>query len=360
MQTLPKAINDQVHLTRTKDANRNSNTKILWTQQAISYLIVLFGLGYLLLIPAGKIQESRRFGPVDAGILVTIILANSGIIAKVTKFSIGKDGIEATIAELGERVNEIKSEHKQTDKKLNEEVNKIKDEHKLEAANNLKLLREIDLHLSGTISKRSDVQELKKLLENASPIFLEYVYQKAKELRHRISADKRAAREKNEPYNEKGQIERTREIFEALIEVQADLGDKRHRFYAQLGYAFKDQAEPNWQAAEKNLDDAIKLWEKDNSKNSELPSYYCFNWIICIIELAKKDGFKAECELQRQELITARMRALSNCPELFESLQSREYKNAFESWVKAQSFWFPSQNMSGELSPCRTCLAVPM
>lgn len=177
-------------------------------------------------------------------------------------------------------------------------------------------------------------------MEKASPAISEYVYQKTKDFRHRISAEKRAATSRGGTYNKKGEIDRTIEVFQALIE--SNHVNKRHRFYAQLGYALKDKDKSDWRAAEINLNKAIDAWKKENGEGSELPPYYCFNWIVCIVEIASKYGFKIEYDSAQKNLIRERLEAATNCPQLVEALQGGEYngfKHVFERWSQAQAPW---------------------
>lgn len=79
--------------------------------------------------------------------------------------------------------------------------------------------------------------------------------------------------------HDKELMERTIPIFEALA---ASNEDRFHRDYAQLGYALKDQREPDWKAAFAALDRAIEIrgtWRENGWV------MYEFNRAICRIEL---------------------------------------------------------------------------
>lgn len=342
MQDIFKAKNTQRPSAESKQIQHKPvtqypDTNSLLIQQAISWLIVLVGLGYLVLIPTGVIK--KKLEPVDAGILATIILANSGIISKIRKLSISKDGldIEAAIDEIDKKVDSNKEE-------IDEEIETLKQKHEQEKQANLKLMEEIDLHLSGTILKRSNFDTLKELMNRASPGVSEYVYHKTKDFRHRVAAAKREAEYKGKPYGKEGEIERTIDVFRALIEQ--DYGKNRHQFYAQLGYSLKDQDRPTkkeWEKAALSLDRAIKLWEEDH-EFSDLPPYYCFNWIACTVELYHQDEFKTEYNVEKKKLIADRMTAAVHCPQLADTLRCPKkeidkFQANFDEWSKAQSSW---------------------
>jgi hypothetical protein len=82
----------------------------------------------------------------------------------------------------------------------------------------------------------------------------------------------------------KPRMERTIPIFRALITC-APANDASH---GQLGYALKDQRQPQWAEAEAELTRAIELrgpWERDDG-----PAWYEFNRAVCRINL--DDAFR--------------------------------------------------------------------
>jgi hypothetical protein len=72
-------------------------------------------------------------------------------------------------------------------------------------------------------------------------------------------------------------MERTIPIFRALL---ASDPERFHRNYAQLGFALKDQREPDWAEAEAILTRAIEL--RDEGGEQGYP-YYEFNRALCRI-----------------------------------------------------------------------------
>lgn len=89
---------------------------------------------------------------------------------------------------------------------------------------------------------------------------------------------------------------RTIPIFEAL--VRAD--PKWHAYHGQLGYALKDQAEPDWRRAKACLDQAVEL--RGDQVGEGL--YYQFNRALCAINLdANYAGRKPADAATREQVV---------------------------------------------------------
>jgi hypothetical protein len=89
---------------------------------------------------------------------------------------------------------------------------------------------------------------------------------------------------------------RTIPIFEAL--VRAD--PKWHAYHGQLGYALKDQAEPDWLRAKACLDQAVEL--RGDQVGEAL--YYQFNRALCAINLdASYAGRKPADAATREQVV---------------------------------------------------------
>lgn len=308
-------------------SKENSNSQDDFKSQLLTTSIVAIGLLYLVLVPTEAVK--KKLEPVDAGILAAIILVNSGVITRVTSLTIGKDGLEAKIEE------QVK---KYTEKEV-EELKTFKEKYEAEQKNNLILLKEVDFHLSGTIENGSDYSRLLDLMKGASPMALECVYQKAKDFRHRITAEKRSAKLNGTVYFRQGEIERAAEIFRALID--SGHREKYHRFYAQLGYALKDQDKKNWPEAEKYLDAAIEYWGKEKPDlEFRPPSHYCFNWLVCLVEISRMNGFKTQYNAADKEKIKGRIQSAVKCRQLRNVLLERgknEFGETFFQWCENQS-----------------------
>ena len=260
-------------------------TKDNWkelTTFIINRLLIVCGLIYLAGIPLKRIEKDHKFEPIDMALVTVLLIANSDMVQRISQFKIGKNGVELSIQE------QVEKAIKQKDN-LNAEV-----------------LKSLDIYLSETIAQKPDAQELQKQINSVSPVIAEYIYFRAKEARHQAWRS-----------NKKGIAERTIPIFKALI--NSPYGKKRHRFYAQLGYALKEQTEPQlkeWKEARKNLEQAIDLWKQENNSDS-LPPYYCFNWLICMSEIAKQE--KEKYDKKMKKTIRERLRAIRECSPLLKA-----------------------------------------
>ena len=122
---------------------------------------------------------------------------------------------------------------------------KIENRRDQQHSNDAKALGTVDSQLSAnTDGEPVDISLMKKLIIGASAPVRVQIFQSA-----------RNARRKNWEAN-KPLMEKTIPIFEALIEAELD---KYYRNYSQLGYALKDQQEPNWNDALENFNKAIEL-----------------------------------------------------------------------------------------------------
>jgi len=77
-------------------------------------------------------------------------------------------------------------------------------------------------------------------------------------------------------------MERTIPVFQALIDNNEK--DKFHRNFGQLGYALKDQENPDWAGAYRTLDTAIALRKKAGDRGFLM---YEFNRAVCAVKLGK-------------------------------------------------------------------------
>lgn len=80
---------------------------------------------------------------------------------------------------------------------------------------------------------------------------------------------------------DKHKVERTIPIFEALVKSSSQ---PYHRYYAELGFAYKDQSEPDWEEAEKALMQAIEL-RGNWVEHGKWTTNYEFNHALCTIVL---------------------------------------------------------------------------
>jgi hypothetical protein len=215
---------------------------------------------------------------------------------------LSKDGMKSKLNDLEQRTEEVENQLEQE-----KQQNQI----------DLKALEQVDIQLSETILPKFSSQELIELILKASPLALEYIYQKTKEVRHAAWKE-----------HKKGLMERTIPIFQAL--VRSEHGSKRHRYYAQLGYALKDQADPEWRAAKSNLEKAIQLWQREGT-DRPLSPFYAFNWVMCAVELDNHQHPEDGSDLQAIKQIVARIEASADCEMLTKALREN---TAIQKWLK--------------------------
>jgi hypothetical protein len=79
-----------------------------------------------------------------------------------------------------------------------------------------------------------------------------------------------------------GRLDQSISVFRALI--ASDTGETFHRPHAELGYALKDQAQPDWEAAEQALTRAIEI--RNRVRDTGYGSYE-FNRAVCRIHLKR-------------------------------------------------------------------------
>ncbi|WP_146141215.1 hypothetical protein [Stenomitos frigidus] len=285
---------------------RKTDIPAVWMKR----LFVILGFLYLIAIPSGALGEKRKLEPVDIGVLLIVLVVNSDISLKETMERLSSVKVTATSFEA-----ELKE-------KIEKEVSVKVDEKDKADAEAKKL---VDLQLSET-PPSGIKQELRDKIALASSSTIETIYKMAKDARRNGQ-------------HKKGIIERTIPVFRALTE--SEYGKNRCQFYAQLGYALKDQETPDWKGARDNLDTAIKLW-RGKHPISPLPSLYCFNWVICMAELDEQSI------LQQQE-IDERIRAATICETLYRAIFDN---NQFRCWVAKHqggkfTAWPEFENLSG-------------
>ena len=277
-------------------ANHQRNTEVA---SAMKCVVVILSLIYLACIPLGKLGE-KRFTPVDLGLLMVVLIVNSDVKLKDTIERLASAKVTPTSVEftLKERVEQLSE--------------KIDDQAKNQAAQDkadAEAKSWVDLQLSETAYGKVNVSELRKKIHSAASSATETIYKMAKDARRN-------------GYDKKGIIERTIPIFQALIDSGYE--NERYRFYAQAGYALKDQENPDWEAAESSLNMAVLLWEEKHSTGYP-PSLYCFNWLFCAAQLNDKP------ELEQEEL-DKRIEAATMCKTLYSVIRKEENKSILD-WM---------------------------
>ena len=113
-------------------------------------------------------------------------------------------------------------------------------------------------------------EELRQAVSEASPSARVKIFEAARDVR---TAHWR-------PDGDKVLLERTIPVFQGLIEADREL--RFHRNFGQLGYAYKDRAEPDWAEAEKYLSRAIEVRDKGGKQGFLL---YELNRALCRMHL---------------------------------------------------------------------------
>lgn len=146
-------------------------------------------------------------------------------------------------------------------------------------------------------------EELDSALRVASPAVRVQVFHRAREQRR---VNWRSAKDR---------MALTIPVLRAL--VAADVEHRYHRSHAQLGYALKDQQEPDWLAAEKELSAAIAI----RGPSSRAWLLYEYNRARCWINLDFSPGAS---DPQARAEILRDLRLAARSPQLFAMLQKEE------------------------------------
>ncbi|MEL6222442.1 MAG: transglycosylase SLT domain-containing protein [Cyanobacteria bacterium J06627_8] len=107
-----------------------------------------------------------------------------------------------------------------------------------------RLMDQLSLHIEKGLSAL-ELEELRDAIQQASPDQRAQIFKLVKEFRSMSSRSEVL----------KAQTQRMIPIFEALV----DSDSESHEYHAQLAYAYKDAANPNFQAAITHLNQAIRL-----------------------------------------------------------------------------------------------------
>lgn len=103
----------------------------------ISFAITGLAFLYLSLIPFGILdKQNRRFGLVDLGIFVSILLINSD---KLSQLKVGKDGFSIDLKELKQNQETIKNQQE----KQNEDLRKLQEAIQLFLTENQDIIEKI-------------------------------------------------------------------------------------------------------------------------------------------------------------------------------------------------------------------------
>lgn len=148
-----------------------------------------------------------------------------------------------------------------------------------------------------------DERNLSETLKKASPTAKVVLQNMARDVRTQNWRDN------------KTQMERAIPVFKAL--ETTDRGDT-HGLSAQLAFALKERATPDYQGALDNLNKAINLRNKENTTGF---GFYEFNRAVCLINLDQEFKNRKMTEPNVQSQIIADLRNAFNDPQVAERLK---------------------------------------
>ena len=150
---------------------------------------------------------------------------------------------------------------------VRKEIAEVKATQRAQEANDLECLSLVARQLDPEPDAPAIAQdELEGAVVEASPLVKAQIFARARDQRRRTwNTDKET-------------MERTIPVFRALTVSEAD--QKFHRNYAQLGFALKDQRQPDLVGAEAALTKAIEIRDKEGSRGFRL---YDFNRALILI-----------------------------------------------------------------------------
>ncbi len=186
------------------------------------------------------------------------------------------------------------------------------DAHQEQAPIDAKAYELVDHQLSDTTGPVVPEEELGAAIKMASLPAREAIFQMAKDVRQKAWA------KRGEKVKWKESLTgRTIAVFRALTETPE--GDTRHRYHGQLGYALKDQDEPDWRGARDALHRAIEIADKSHRKVSP---FYWFNWVICVIRMEALDGIAGPSDGRTRNEVCEAIRLGSDFVTLKTALES--------------------------------------
>lgn len=156
-----------------------------------------------------------------------------------------------------------------------QEIQEIQDAKTLEMADN---------YLNSSTEVGIPEKDFLEAIENASPKTKVEILNEAKEVRSENWK------------NDKDKMEKTIPIFESLAKATQEV--ESHRVYGQLGFALKDQSNPDYDGAIKNLDKAISVRNKMKVTGF---SWYEFNRAMSKIysDVAYRKGLPSDKSMQK-------------------------------------------------------------
>lgn len=207
---------------------------------------------------------------------------------------------------------------------------KMKEREELEKLS-AKTQEELSLYMNSSTSARISEREIQDKLANCLPTTRSAILSEAQKVR-------------SETWNSnKPKMERTIPIFEALADVAAP-EEQSHQTFGQLGFALKDQTNPNYMEAKDNLTKAINLRDLQRATGFV---WYEFNRAICNIHLDANFKREAPSENNLREQIIADLRTAFADALLLERLEKNASLSGGDADIFAIKKWLDANNVSG-------------
>jgi len=166
-------------------------------------------------------------------------------------------------------------------------------------------------------------EEMNAAIQPASPKAKAQAFYMAQEVRSENWRDRQT----------KPKMERTISIFRALI--ASDTDDVYHANHGQLGFALKDQRDPNWKEAESELTKAIELrgpWREHGWL------FYEFARAVCRINLDEAFGQEKETEENTKQAILDDFKAAAHASRLEKLIEDDP---AISKWMEINDIKMP-------------------
>lgn len=193
-------------------------------------------------------------------------------------------------------------------------VKGVQDRVEDQSENDAKVLRLVDRQLNLVGNPEVPQKELNEAIEKSSSAVIGTIFNQA-----------HSVRSQNWQVN-KRLMERTIAIFTAL--VARDREESFHRYHGQLGYALKDKREPEWAAAEAELDKAIEI--RNKLKESGW-LHYEFNRALCRINQDQAFAEGRPSSRESQSNILGDLKAAAHDPDLKQKILK---DNDIKEWMK--------------------------
>jgi hypothetical protein len=81
-------------------AGETKTEREFWLPRLITIVVTVFGVVYLIAIPFGGVNQNRRFGLVEALILIIVLVFNSGLIQRLESIAISDKGLSIQLQHL--------------------------------------------------------------------------------------------------------------------------------------------------------------------------------------------------------------------------------------------------------------------